>query len=208
MEGQKEARANSKSHAKTKFALWLEQSKISNIVLASNSFLIIIWSIAFLGCFVYCFYLVVTCILNFYKYETTVSISYITETPTNFPAVTICNLNPFDENRALPFLQETMKRNSCVILTNITHSMECTNKSTPYSFFNYVLTTVKRELANSNFTAEQLSNYGYRWNETVTSKAFCHASLLPLFPKSDFFPRLHFQWHGLQRKCFRKVLAQ
>jgi hypothetical protein len=42
--------------------------------------------------------------MQYNSFETTVSTKYLRETPTQFPAVTICNLNPFDESRAYNYM--------------------------------------------------------------------------------------------------------
>ncbi len=163
--------------ARTKLALWLERAEIhglSNIVLASNSFLLVFWILAFLGCFTYCVYLVVNSILAYYIYQTTVSISYTTETPAVFPAVTVCNLNPFNEQRLLPYMQHVLSESdvSCVNFSDIQYSMSCTNKTTPYTFYSFIIEKIKRIMSNSNLSFIHYLECGFTYQDMVLGLIF------------------------------------
>jgi hypothetical protein len=66
----------------------------------------IIWLCCFLASLSYCTYAVAKCFADYFKYDTTISISEAREMPTNYPAVTFCNLNPFNENNLKQYMQD------------------------------------------------------------------------------------------------------
>jgi hypothetical protein len=80
----------------------------------------ILWVVCYLACFGYSLSLVINSVNGYYKFETTVSIRHIRETPTVFPAVTICNLNPFDELYSYDAMAEIAK--------NYNQTKNCTDK--------------------------------------------------------------------------------
>ena len=55
----------------------------------------IFWFIAFLGGLAVASYYFISSLINYFQYQAAVQITLIQEFPTLFPAVTICNLNPF-----------------------------------------------------------------------------------------------------------------
>jgi hypothetical protein len=80
---------------------WLEHTTshgIPNILRARNLCVKIMWAVLLLASTGYAIYLCVDIIRLFSKHERTISQNLIHESPTKFPSVTFCNLNPFDEN--------------------------------------------------------------------------------------------------------------
>ncbi|RNA35576.1 acid-sensing ion channel 1 isoform X2 [Brachionus plicatilis] len=87
---------------------------IPNILRTKTSISRILWSIAFIVSFSACVYQVVMLIVNFFEFKTIVRMELVQSFDEEFPAVTFCNLNPFDfslkENQAKmsEFLNESM----------------------------------------------------------------------------------------------------
>jgi hypothetical protein len=78
---------------------WAVNSKghgIANIARVDNWFLRLIWISAFLSCVGYCIYQIALVVEVYLKYEVTTKYSLVNEAPMLFPAVSICNLNPYD----------------------------------------------------------------------------------------------------------------
>lgn len=78
---------------------WMLNTKthgLSNIIRNHNVILKLVFSVCFLGCTCYCIYQIVTICLAYLKFNVITSYSTVNEAPTLFPAVVICNLNPFD----------------------------------------------------------------------------------------------------------------
>lgn len=96
-----EKKAEEKLVNKLRFILveWAKASSshgLPNIASSRHKHLKIIWTIAFLGCISICFYLILLTLLDYRTYPVNINIQEIIENPTYFPAVTICNLNPFN----------------------------------------------------------------------------------------------------------------
>jgi hypothetical protein len=163
---------------KEKLSVWFERSKMhgfSNIVLASNMGLQIFWIMVFSACFVYCLYLIIMSTKEYYKYATAVSISQVVDSPADFPAVTICNLNPFNEQRAFTDINAIASKCPCVSdpssyvnLSNITYSQMCTSTNSVYAFFSYLIKKLKRSISNSNFTHEDYKKIGFTYEDMVS----------------------------------------
>jgi hypothetical protein len=67
-----------------------------NIVSRKTIFSRIFWSIAIMCSLAYCCYEIINTIILYKKYDVNTSIKLITETPTNYPVVDICNLNAYN----------------------------------------------------------------------------------------------------------------
>lgn len=72
---------------------------LPNFVRHESKVLKVMWAMAVLASWTYCFYLIITSIITFFNYSTVSSIKKINEAPTDFPAVDICNQNPFDGSK-------------------------------------------------------------------------------------------------------------
>jgi hypothetical protein len=57
-----------------------------------------VWAICLLICTCSCFYFLTKCMLDFLSNEVKTNIEVIKEKSLEFPAITICNLNPFNTN--------------------------------------------------------------------------------------------------------------
>ena len=82
------------------FRQWILQSTshgIPNVFRTKNSILKTIWLLVFLGSCGYCFYTIIKSIVEYTQFETNSQTFYARESEMNFPAVTICNLNPFSQ---------------------------------------------------------------------------------------------------------------
>jgi hypothetical protein len=111
--------------------------------------------------FSYCFYSLVQCFINFYKYEVTVSIKNVDELPSRFPAITICNINPFNEVYALGYIQQNVPFANCFNLTNTTQFNNCFNTNSVPKAFSAFIKNLKVFMAASNLSETQRKYYGY-----------------------------------------------
>ncbi len=77
---------------------WCENTTshgISHWAGSENVIIRIMWIMFFFCSTGFCLYFIIQSTSEYFKYETTVSITRIEEMPTIFPAVTVCSLNPF-----------------------------------------------------------------------------------------------------------------
>ena len=83
-------------------------------------YLKIMWTILFVSSFTSCIYLIAKNTATFFEYNTSVNIGIYTESPSYFPAVTICNLNPFYKTRAEGYINMVLAENNLTFLSNLT----------------------------------------------------------------------------------------
>lgn len=83
----------------TEWCLVSTSHGLPNFVRNKNKILKLIWAIATSASWGYCSYLIVIYILQYFKYEVNSSTKLFYEAPTEFPAIDICNLNPYDGSK-------------------------------------------------------------------------------------------------------------
>ena len=147
-----------------KISLWLQYSTfhgLPNIGKNNNYIIRLVWLTFVVTSFSYCFYSLVQCFVNFYKYEVTVSIKNVDELPSTFPAVTLCNINPFNEAYALDYINQNVPFANCFNLTNVTEFNHCFNSdSVPKAFTGFVQ-NVKLFMAARNLSETERKYFGY-----------------------------------------------
>jgi len=79
----------------------------------SKSFLSkLVWLAFFIISCCYCVYLIFETIFDFFEYNTIISFDNYPEVPSLFPAITICNLNPFQSESSLEIVQKIQSNNT------------------------------------------------------------------------------------------------
>ena len=127
----------------------------------------IMWALFFLGSLAYCSNLIIKSIIDFFQYKTTISMTRIQELPTTFPAITICNLNPFNEKYATEYIQRTYTLSNfqyidCFNLTNGTQFNDCVNSTNINSIIDSFVDNLNRVIANDKTITELYHfYYGY-----------------------------------------------
>ena len=86
--------------AKDVFQEWTEKTTfhgVPNIYTFYNrsKLLTLIWTLFFVASAILCAIYVTKTIIGYYRYDTVISLKVLRDSPTLFPAVTICNLQPF-----------------------------------------------------------------------------------------------------------------
>ena len=136
-----------------------------------NLYLRIFWMIVVLICSSYALVTIIKKIQIFYNYEVVLEFVKFQEMPTKFPAITICNENPFNEEKAFFYLQEKLN------LANDygAYNLSVRNNNWPeYKFLDYTFISkysvpvnymlevnkLKRTLIN-DLNETELSNMGY-----------------------------------------------
>lgn len=82
----------------------------------SNPLIKTFWILCLIASASTCATMITMSIMNYYRYETITKAETMYEFPTHFPAVTICNLNPFQTNYSFDFITDFFKSNN---LTNL-----------------------------------------------------------------------------------------
>ncbi len=118
--------------------------------------------ILFMASSSYCFYLISISVIKFSNYEVTVSTTKEIETPINFPAVTICNLNPFVKTRATKFINNALQ----------TVNLKIGADEQAVGFISKILDILKKDAAANPITAFNSSyqkDIGYDIDEILVS---------------------------------------
>jgi hypothetical protein len=128
----------------------------------------IIWTVFVLCSLSYCFYTIVLTFIAYFNYSVVLKISKVQDLPAIFPAVTICNLNPFNELYAAEKLNETLQNidnGPCFLLQDSNDFANCLNSSDPNSAFTKFVDQLKRAIANDiTLTDDDYYDLGYWLN--------------------------------------------
>ena len=126
---------------------------IPRIVSSSNKVSRVFWAICFLISVSYCIYQISQCLIAFLSYNVIVSIQKVKNSAALFPAVTFCNINPFDETS-----------DNFSILLNNTDNGYCFSSNLNTSIINLMfdifIDQLKRVYANDQTVKDRLS-YGH-----------------------------------------------
>ena len=85
---------------------------IANIVKTERTSMKVIWLLSLLVSASFCFYLEQNAFLEYLNYPVTTKIRYINEKSSQFPAIAICNTNPFLTNYSIDTLVDFLEENS------------------------------------------------------------------------------------------------
>ena len=90
-------------------ALFSSSHGIPNIFASKKPFFKIMWTIFLLVCSRYCLYSIKQSLVSYLAWDVVTLIDIIKEVPTEFPAVTFCNLNPYSTQYAQNQLNKFIK---------------------------------------------------------------------------------------------------
>jgi hypothetical protein len=122
----------------------------------------ILWSVLFLASFIYCVYSIVVCFETFLMYGVTATISRVQNLPATFPAITICNINAFNEAYVTEYIFNKTELAKCFYTTNGTVFEKCMNTLYPNKAFYTFNDNIKRIVANDKeLTETDHYWYGY-----------------------------------------------
>ena len=126
---------------------------------SENSGIRIMWICFGLAALGYLVYLMTTSIIEYNKYEVRVEISKQFELPAIFPAITICNVNPLNEEYAYNYTLSKDSQAACFKLKNGTTFSECIGSTDAGTSFDNFIKKMKRIIAND----KTLTDYDYYW---------------------------------------------
>jgi hypothetical protein len=113
------AKNERKARIKTDFKSYLKEwslfstlTGMPNLARNKNKFIRALWISSFLAGSIYSFYLIMGLIVRFFDYGVLVKIKVVSQSPVEFPAVTFCNLYPFDRRKASNYLRDVFTNNN------------------------------------------------------------------------------------------------
>ena len=119
---EKDEKLSLKRKIKSIFVDWLQSSTshgIPNIVRLDNNFLKIIWIICYLASVSYCIYNIFQIIQSYLNLDVIINQHVIYDSPIEFPAVTVCNLNPFDRRNAKEYINMVLSNNNISYVSDV-----------------------------------------------------------------------------------------
>lgn len=126
----------------------------------------IIWAACFLAAAVVCNYLIAQSIFNYFNYNTVTKAQRVHRISSEFPTVSVCNLNPFTTNKSHEFVKSILDQNNLNTPWNTV--FESTLKSMKY--------VVSLSAYSNNLTDSDRKLFGYELKDMLLS---CTFSLLP-----------------------------
>lgn len=126
---------------------------IPSILRVKNTFLKIIWIICFMASLGYCVYTIVGIIQTFLLFEVLINQQVVTDSPIEFPAVTVCNLNPFDRRKAQSYIDQVLAKNNLSYVSDV-NKIDINPK--------LINTLIKSSImGNSSLTSEKIEQLGF-----------------------------------------------
>ena len=105
----------------------------------------------------YCCYSMISIIVSYFSYNVLINMQIVDKSNVDFPAVTVCNLNPFDRRYSQDYINKVLAK------YNLSSSLDYYNKVGNRELSpSDVLFLLKSNLANDfNFTSEQKRKFGF-----------------------------------------------
>ena len=107
-----------------------------------------VWILFGLFALAYLIYLITTSLIEYLRYEVTLKIDRYQDLPATFPAITICNVNPFNEQYAYSYLRNSSSKAACFDLTNGDEFTTCYNSTDTSTAFDDFKQKLKRIVGN------------------------------------------------------------
>jgi hypothetical protein len=181
---------------------WLRNSSshgLQNSSRAKNKFIKLVWLLMFCVLLVTCCWCAYGSWLDYARYRTTVSIEYVRESPTQFPAVTFCNLNPFNQSHAKYMFKRVFEDSdlkSCIDNNSVYDKNSwdhCINGTIVYKV-NSFAKIVKRRVLNANLTDEDRVAFGFQLDDMLKD---CEFNGMPCY--ANEFTQF---WHNEYGNCY------
>ena len=129
---------------------------IPNIFRSNKTFLKVMWTILFLICFAECFRSMMKSVNTYLEWNAVTSIDYISEIPTKFPAISLCNLNPFITDYASNLTSNFLTtKNYTYLLRSISRIDDLNNNGFKFQKL------IQSNLLTTNYTDEQRKKLSY-----------------------------------------------
>ena len=155
------------------------------------------WSAVFTGCFIYCVYTLVQVFNTYYSYGVTSTISKIENLPAPFPAVTICNINPFNEAYAGDYILNKSTKAGCFDYSDSTRFVACMNINDPYLAFATFNDEIKRIVANDK-TLTDYDHFWYGYDLQTDMTISCQYNGIPCNVSNNFVQ----YWDNRYGNCY------
>ena len=144
------------------FRAWLATTTTHGLSLIFSNrpnYMKILWSILFIISNVGCVYFVIIYFIKYFQYKKNINLEILNDIPANFPAVTVCNLNPFYLPRASNYITSILQKQNLTYVINITDLTIYDPNETAFSLLTSTQDVIKASIlsdSNLNTTSKQL----------------------------------------------------
>jgi hypothetical protein len=152
---------------------------LPSVFRTNQTYLKIIWTLCFIASTATCGLLVVNYITTYISYGTNVNLEMVKDYPSHFPAITICNLNPYYKRRSSNYINYVLQQNNLSYLINSLKHVS--TNDTAFSLLSSTNSVIKSYTAtDKNLNESSRRLLGWEMNEMLLSCYFndnqCHAS--------------------------------
>lgn len=137
---------------------------MANILKKNLLYLKIFWGICFLAGTTMGLYTTIKYLITFLSFGVSVSTLNVIESPAKFPAVTVCNLNPFNKNRSAQFFTGVLNG---TIFSNTSSLMQMNMSARDVTYD--LLDTLKVDASANPQYNQDKKTYGFYISEMLTS---------------------------------------
>ena len=92
---------------------------IPGISRAQNKYVRLMWIVCFLSSVSYCCYAIVSIVMSYFSFGVLINMQVIDSPNIDFPAVTVCNLNPLDNIYAQWYIDKVLAANNISYVENV-----------------------------------------------------------------------------------------
>lgn len=157
----------------------------------ANSIIRLVWAICFFSSAIVCNYMIIQSIINYFQFNTVTKVQRVDTFSTEFPTVSICNLNAYMTNESNEFVKSVLEEN------NLVHNVNSSQ------FFNAAFESQLRALKfivalnvyTHNLTDFDRSKFGYDLKDMLLSCTYNLKSC-----SADDFERYYDFYYG---NCFK-----
>ena len=147
-----------KKKLKNEFILWAFNSTahgISHMAKSKNLFMTTLWTLFFIVSTYYCFHSIIQSFIEYKSYGVIMKITRVQELPATFPAITFCNINPFNERFAYDYILEKTQKAECFEETDVQSFRTCLNTTNnKNAAMDVFVDRIKRIIANDKSLTE------------------------------------------------------
>lgn len=126
---------------------------VSNISRADNKLVKLIWIVCLFSSSVYCFYTIVNIIVSYFSYEVIINIDVVDKAPVDFPAVSVCNLNPLDRRFSQTYIDQVLAKH------NLSHVSDIEKIDINPNTVKYLIKA--NILADKNLSKAEIRKFGF-----------------------------------------------
>lgn len=155
---------------------------LPNVFRLENKFLKLMWIVCFLGALIYCIYTIASIIKTFLLFEVLTNQQVSNTSPVDFPAITVCNINPFDRRHAQSYINMVLTNNNLSYVNDITKI-----DINPKLVSNLIKASIK---SDPSLNVTQIQNLGFDLNYMILT---CYFNNLPC-NSSDFIWRYDYDY--------------